>query len=108
SAQVLQPAADVFGKSGFEPAPVEPFQGHFALVGQNDLFHIHSFRSFVQICCRSRRPASSAVSSASTSASSLSAQKLTRSAVATARSSQPMACSVWLGSPLSQALPPDT
>ena len=62
----------------------------------------------VQICCNSCNPSRSPASSASTSSAVLSAQKLTRRAVRTVRSAQPMASRVWLGSPLSQAEPPET
>ena len=61
-----------------------------------------------QICCSSFKPSLTPASSASTSSAVLSAQRLTRRAVRTVRSLQPMASSVWLGSPLSQAEPPET
>ena len=64
--------------------------------------------SQLQICCSSCNPSRRPASSASTSSAVLSAQKLTRRAVRTVRSAQPMASRVWLGSPLSQAEPPET
>ena len=60
-----------------------------------------------QMCCNSFRPSFRPSSRACTSSGVLSPQKLTRSAVRTARSGAPIAIRVWLGSPLSQAEPPE-
>ena len=46
-AEVLETAADAFGKPGFELAAVEALEGHFALIGQDDLFHESSFQKTV-------------------------------------------------------------